>query len=138
MSWAMNHEQRRAAKKHLAAENKKWPEQLVPWAPEDWPSSGPPGLVRVFRSRHFLVQEFKAVAPAIARLSVNRTAIDGKRWVEGVSWDELQAIKKQCGYGDHDAVEVFPRDVDVVNVANMRHLWILDQTEPLRFAWRAS
>ena len=79
-----------------------------------------------------------ASAPAIVRLSVNRTAIEGPRWKEGVSWDELQAIKRQCGYGDHDAVEVFPRDVDVVNVANMRHLWILDPAQPLPFAWRAS
>lgn len=138
MSLGMNREQRRAAKQVLAAENKKWPEHLVPWDPEDWPTSGPPGIVRVFRSRQFLVQEFTATAPAIARLSVNRTAIAGVRWVEGVTWDELQAIKAQCGYGDHDAVEVYPRDVDVVNVANMRHLWILDPAQPLPFAWRAS
>ena len=31
------------------------------------------------------------------------------------------------------AVEVFPADDQVVNVANMRHLWVLP--EPLPFAW---
>jgi hypothetical protein len=32
---------------------------------------------------------------------------------------------------------VFPPDTDVVNVANMRHLWIL-APGTLAFAWRAS
>lgn len=130
----MNHDQRRAAKRELAAGNKKWPEHLVQWKPEDWPTSGPPGLLRVFRSRYFLVQEFKAPAPALVRLSVNRTAIAGTRWLEGVSWDELQEIKNPCGYEQHDAMEVFPCQTDVVNVANMRHLWVL--IEPLSFVWR--
>lgn len=43
-------------------------------------------------------------------------------------------IKRQLGYGDFDAVEVYPKDNDVVNVANIRHLFILN--EPLPFIWR--
>ncbi len=49
-------------------------------------------------------------------------------------WDELQRIKSECGYGNTDAIEIYPADDDVVNVANMRHLWILDSRIP--FAWR--
>jgi len=35
---------------------------------------------------------------------------------------------------DADAIEIFPADMDVVNVANMRHLWVM--AEPVEFAWR--
>lgn len=53
---------------------------------------------------------------------------------DGISWDALQEIKGAVGYADRDAVEIYPRDADVVNVANMRHLWITP--EPIAFAWR--
>jgi hypothetical protein len=43
-------------------------------------------------------------------------------------------IKNAVGYQDRDAVEVYPSQTDVVNVSNMRHLWILP--EKLDFAWR--
>lgn len=117
-------------------ENAKWPAQLKEWPREEWPNHGAPGVLRVFRSRHFLVQEFAAVAPAIVRLSVNRAAItaDGG-WRQDITWEELQRLKREAGYGDFDAVEVFPPDTDVVNVANMRHLWILP-ADTLAFAWR--
>jgi hypothetical protein len=87
----------------------------------------------VYRSKRFLVQAF-IDDHVVARLSIARTRLDGVRWQDGISWDELQQIKRECGYGDLDAVEVFPADGDVVNVANMRHLWILER--PLPFAWR--
>ncbi|MGL0761287.1 DUF4222 domain-containing protein [Citrobacter freundii] len=56
------------------------------------------------------------------------------RWKDGISWDALQEIKNAVGYADRDAVEIYPAQKDVVNVANMRHLWIVN--EPLNFAWR--
>jgi hypothetical protein len=37
------------------------------------------------------------------------------------------------GFGAADALEVYPRDGDVVNVANIRHLWVL--RDPLPWAW---
>lgn len=90
--------------------------------------------LRVLRSRDFLVQEFAANAPAKVRLSVCRTTLYGDRWQDGITWDDLQQIKRECGYGDADAIEVFPADADVVNVANMRHLWVM--SEPVACAWR--
>lgn len=123
----------RAQRREMARANAKLPLylQLVPR--EQWPDPYAPQL-RVWRSRDFLVQEFAAPAPACVRLSVNRTTLAGDRWSDNITWDELQDIKEQCGYRMADAVEVYPQAGDVVNVANMRHLWIM--REPLPFAWR--
>ena len=62
------------------------------------------------------------------------TSLQGERWADGLSWEDLMALKRQCGRGDRDALEVYPADKDVVNVANMRHLWL--PAEPVAFAWR--
>lgn len=123
----------RAQRREMARISAKLPLalQLVPR--HEWPNPSGPQL-RVWRSRHFLVQEYHAPEPACVRLSVNRTELAGDRWTENISWDELQDIKAQCGYPMADAVEVYPSAGDVVNVANMRHLWVL--RERLAFAWR--
>jgi hypothetical protein len=73
----------------------------------------------------------------LVRLSVLRTTLDAHtgRWLDGIAWDQLQDIKAQCGYAHHDAVEVYPRACDTVNVANLRHLWVM--REPVAFGWRA-
>lgn len=100
-----------------------------------WPASQfDPKRFAVFLSTDYLVQAFNE-DDGVIRLSINKAKMGiNRRWVDGVSWDELQEIKNQCGYADFDAVEVYPRENDVVNVANMRHLWILP--EKLSFAWR--
>ncbi|OGT54680.1 MAG: hypothetical protein A3E01_10030 [Gammaproteobacteria bacterium RIFCSPHIGHO2_12_FULL_63_22] len=126
-------EERRA----LEAENKRWPANLVR-VPEEAldrrsiiPRDHQPD--EVWRSRDFLVQVFNEKA-GVVRLSVIRTCHDGNQWADGITWDELQRLKMECGRGDKEAVEVFPRDRDVVNVSNIRHLWVLP--EPLPFVWR--
>lgn len=45
---------------------------------------------------------------------------------DGITWDELQRIKSECGFGGKDGVEMYPRDEDVVNTANIRHLYIFE------------
>lgn len=132
---AGNREHRRSAQKFIAQENAKWPNELKVWPREDWPNPSA-SVSRVLRSKTFLVQEYAADAPAIVRLSVNRAAIsnDGG-WQQDITWEELQRLKREAGYGDFEAVEVFPTDENVVNVANMRHLWILPAGS-LAFAWR--
>jgi hypothetical protein len=95
----------------------------------------PPGQIEVWRSRDFLVQIFDDGQPGILRMTVCRTKHSGNNWHDNITWDELQALKHECGHGDLDAVEVYPRDRDVVNVANMRHLFIF--AAPLPFAWRS-
>jgi len=91
--------------------------------------------IAVWRSRDYLVQAYDESC-GIIRLSINRTEVrPDRQWKDGLSWDELQEIKRQCGYGEAYALEVYPRDQDVVNVANMRHLWIMP--EPLPIGWFA-
>lgn len=117
---------------YLAADNKNYGPVLKPF---DFPKTGaPPGLQKVWRSSRFMAQLYHENGGV--RLSINRTAIDvvTGRWIDGITWDELQALKAQAGFGDRMAVEIYPADGHVVNVANMRHLWILD--DPLPFAWK--
>lgn len=47
---------------------------------------------------------------------------DGK---DGISWDDLQKIKNECAGEDSVAVEIYPKENDVVNETNMRHLWVM-------------
>lgn len=131
MSITTTREQRR----QLARESAKFTAALTEIPRSQWPNPDGPQL-RVLRSREFLVQEFPADGQALVRLSVNVTSMDGTRWKDGITWEELQHIKAEAGYPMHDAVEVFPRTTDVVNVANMRHLWVMRELVP--FAWRKS
>lgn len=127
---------RRAAEKHLEQDRLKWPTHLVPVPHEQWPEgSGRKMPTEIWRSRNFLLQVFPW-SDSVVRLSICRTAIqrDGN-WQQEITWDELQDLKRQCGMGDHDAVEIYPADSDVVNVANMRHLWVLKDHD-LDFIWR--
>ncbi len=123
----------RAQRRKLKLDNAKQPAALREVPREQWPNPYAPQL-RVWRSKDFLVQEFYAAAPAKIRLSVCRTTLLGDRWQDGITWDDLQRLKRKCGYGNADAIEIFPADTDVVNVANMRHLWIM--ADPVTCAWR--
>jgi hypothetical protein len=131
-----NREHRRAAAKYLQEQNQRYPAHLVEVPRDEWPERAPPGLLRALRSRTYLVQVFnEGHAGVLVRLTVNRTGITPRGgWVQDIPWEDLQRLKREAGYGHCDAVEVFPPDEDVVNVANMRHLWVL--VEPLPFAWR--
>lgn len=121
----------RAQRQRLKTENKKQSKTLTSVPCSEWPENKKQ-MIGVWRSREFLVQEYRENGNI--RLSVNRTEMqaDG-RWSDNISWDELQDIKRQVGFGDSYAVEVYPKDKDVVNDANMRHLWILPS--PLKIGW---
>ncbi len=43
---------------------------------------------------------------------------------DGITWDELQAIKDER-FPNHTAVEIYPPHDEIVNEANIRHLWIV-------------
>ncbi|HBL8902008.1 TPA: hypothetical protein LTW63_004002 [Enterobacter hormaechei] len=102
---------------------------------ESWPiKMYDPKRSQVWVNAYFLVREFKE-ADGVIRLSINTTSMGGSgRWKDGITWDALQEIKNAVGYQDRDAVEIFPAQKDLVNVANMRHLWIVPESIP--FAWR--
>lgn len=135
MPAVMNRSQRRVAQKHMRKESATYPAHLVKIPTSEWPISSTAGPQQVWRSRDYLVQVFSAPEGCMCRLSVNRTQLSGNNWSEDIPWTELQRLKREVGFGLFDAVEVYPSDKDVVNVAAMRHIWIM--VDPLTFAWRA-
>lgn len=103
---------------------------------QSYPNAAHPPT-NVWQSRKYLVQLFDETPLQnidTRRMTVCRVTLgDDGHWDAGLSWDELQDIKREIGFGDWYGVEIYPRDVDVVNVANMRHLWLL--AVPLPLGW---
>lgn len=127
--------------RQLRRDNLAWPETLAPVPRAMWPApAGVSDLSRfdVLRSSRFLVQMFEE-RDGIVRMSVNRTEWDERanRWREDIGWDDLQRLKREAGYADRCAVEVLPPDRLVVNVANMRHVFIYPAGIVPKFAWGA-
>lgn len=117
---------------YLVRENRNHPPQMVPM---DLTETIPPeGCIAAWRSNRFLAQLY-APENGAQRISICRTMIDTDtgRWVDGITWDEIQEVKRQIGFGDRAAVEIYPEQTSIVNVANMRHIWLVDA---LPFAWR--
>lgn len=129
---------RREHKREIQEFIKTLPAELTLVSKWEYPQIDP-CPIRVWRSRKYLVQLYEETAPGypgLLRMSVNRTTVnpDGS-WQDGITWDELQTIKREIGYGDRCAVEVYPADQNVINVANIRHLWIFEQAPS--FVWEA-
>lgn len=118
-------------------ENREYPEALIEMTPSEilevrFQSGSRP--VRVWRSRRFLVTLW--LEPnGYRRLSVRRTEFNFSTGeaLDGISWDDLQRLKSEAGFGHVCAVEVYPPDARVVNVAPMRHLFLLDEVPP--YVW---
>lgn len=134
-------DERRRAILAMEKDNESYPDRLqelvldsrLAGYPNDWARP-----VRVLRSREFVMQVFEE-ADGMLRLSVNRTHVDPAtlRWLDGITWDELQELKSQAGYGDREAVEIYPADTNVVNVGSLRHLWVLPAGERMPFSWQS-
>lgn len=120
-------------RRRLQAENLKQPSVLRQIPEAEWPAHYDFTLREVWRSKHYLVQVIDEPNGFI-RLSVCRTNHNGTGWCDAITWDELQRVKREVGLGERDALELFPADRDLVNVANFRHLWVTPQ--PVSFAWR--
>jgi len=118
----------------MARDNAYRPPILEMVTKDRWPAENyDPKRIEVWISNKYLVQVFTE-DNFVLRVSVCRTSVrQNGRWSDGLSWDDLQDIKRQIGREDSYAIEVYPRDRDIVNVANMRHLWILP--EPLNVGW---
>ena len=132
---------RRAVAAEMRKESATWPAHLVEVPKSEWPppTHGVTRPVAVWRSRSFLVQQYAEAPTAfveVRRLTVNRVTMGSSgHWDQDISWDDLQRCKRETGHGDWYAVEIYPRDRDIVHVANMRHLWLL--SEPLSIGWFA-
>ena len=120
--------QRRIMKKLEA----KQPSTLHPLPRSEWPKHPHFEPLEVWRSRGFLVQ-ICAEPNGYERMTVCRTTHNAESWDDLITWDELMALKRECGRGDRDALELYPADRDVVNVANMRHLFF--PPHPVEFKW---
>jgi hypothetical protein len=92
-----------------------------------------PNMIEVWCSNQFLIQIYKD--NNYIRLTISRISkkLDGG-WEDGITWDELFKIKNEIGFADQDCVELYPCECDVVNIANMRHLWVMPKK--VDFAWR--
>lgn len=127
----------REQRRQLERENLRWPVAMHEIPRDEWPGSSLPTEsqpIEFWRSRHFVAGVYQE-AGGILRVSVNRAVMGpGGRWVDGITWDELQQVKREIGRGDRFAVEVYPADRDLVDVANVRHLWLLPEAPA--FAWR--
>ena len=122
----------RQQRREMKRENSKQPAWLEVIPESKWPNTVDKRL-KVWRSKDFLVQAFKE-RDGMVRLSINRTSLgDNGRWIENITWEELMELKRQAGFGDFYAIEVYPQDKQIVNVANMRHLWVVDN--PLNIGW---
>lgn len=129
---------RKIIAREIEKESRRFGEEMVPLRLElahlaSFAFGSRAQVKRVFRNRRFLAVVYDENGQT--RLSVCRTAVEVEtgRFLGGISWDELQAVKSACGFGESWAVEVYPADSSVVDVANMRHLWILPA--PPAFAW---
>lgn len=85
-------------RRELERENKKWPIALKLVPNHRWElKSFEPNRVEVWRSQEFLVQVFIEKNQTL-RMSVSRTEPDANgEWVDGISWDELQRLKREIG-----------------------------------------
>jgi hypothetical protein len=131
-------EELRKQAKLLKERRKEWPEKLTKLTEAETPEGRPKMVKEIWRCKEFLAQVFDTNDPNIIRISVNRTLLDvtNRRWRDGITWEDLMEIKLQLGYGEQDAVEVLPAETDIVNVANMRHIFVFAEGYPLDFIWR--
>jgi len=100
------------------------------------PQSAPHEVAAVWGSRDYFVTLWRD--QGFERLTINSTTFDHdtQRWADGLDWDTLMRLKDQAGYAHRWAVEVFPPDDEIVDDANMRHLWLLPEAPD--YAWRTN
>lgn len=60
----------------------------------------------------------------------------GKRAKDGIHWDDIQRLKAEAGFATAWAVECYPAAGQVVDVANMRHIFIMPEAPD--WAWKRS
>lgn len=135
MSFRLSKTELKEARAYMARENARHGLEFVPAVLPPWAPKPPLRMLRALRNKHFLVQEYRELCDmVIVRLSIQRTMLNDRgEWLDGITWEQLQAVKDAIGYADHEAVEIYPRQAHIVNVANIRHLWIL--RTPLPFGW---
>lgn len=127
----------------LIAESMRFPISLQQIAEKDWPpltkkvqTLQDTKISEVWRNRRFMVLVYPE-KDGIERLTCFKTIMkdDGSRFEDGITWDDLQSLKYQCGRGDRWALEIYPAETKIVNVSNMRHLWVLPEGQKPTMGW---
>lgn len=126
--WIEN-EKNRVKSRHMVEQAMDWLDDA-----DEGDSDGRP--LRCWRSRDYSAMLFRDRASGLLRLAITRVQLDKYtlEYRDGISWDALQQIKNETMGTDVWAVECYPPQHLVQNVANMRHLWILE--EPPAFGWK--
>jgi len=79
----------------------------------------PRGLLAAWSNNHVAAQLFRVRGIEAFRLSI-------RRFDEvPLTWDEVQDAKNKTIGADAMAIEIYPPADELVDVANMRHLWML-------------
>jgi hypothetical protein len=117
----------------------QYPKDLTPVSYDDIKDVPLPDEQRpdfAWLSRKYLVLLYAENHPEnVFRVSVCSTKKNQNGWLDGFSWDELNEIKRAIGFHDWYAIEIYPPDEKIVNVANFRHLWIMEKS--LGIGWNA-
>lgn len=137
-------------RRSIQQENLKWPLKLVQVSPDLWKpqdttvrlktgNADPSPMIDVWRSRSLVVQVYD-IGNGLLRLSMHRTEWDNHlgRFKDGLSWDRLQTVKDDLGYGDRVGLEVYPPNDLMVNIANIRHMVLLPAGEIPSYVWTNS
>ena len=127
----LNREQRRALEKVKRQLIASYPDtlEIVPENDPDMPySSHPQDIDKIYRSKKYTVIVWNV--PAGKKLSIQRNEWDShtNRYKDQITWDEIMEIKRQVGFGEQNAIEFYPPDSQVINIANVRHIWLLPQS----------
>lgn len=125
----LNREQRRALEKATRLLISTYPDtlEIVPENDLNVPySSHPEDIKTIFRSKKYTVILWKQNRiDGKQRFSISRNEWNSKerRYVGDISWDEIMEIKRQIGLGDVECWEYYPKDNEIINEANMRHIF---------------
>ena len=90
----------------------------------------PPDLIMAWCNQRFAVQQFHR--NGLTWLSIRKHVNGSKE----PSWAELQRIKNELIGLERQAVQVYPRQSELVDQADMYHLWLYDEGDecPFNFA----
>lgn len=126
----MNREQRRASKSNGRKMMKGGWNDFEDWTQKAVESFPPYGLFRFFKNNIYTVQHFKNDSDwgVIDHLMCRRNDESAVH-----SWQELQLIKNTLMGENRTAIEVYPSKQELVDDANIYHLWVLPEHFRLPF-----
>ena len=115
----------RRTKQIIRAENAKYGRDFVK-IPHDEVTVNP-NFIEAWRNNILLVQVWEG--PPL-NLKFTRTELDERGCIlAGITWDQMFLAKNEIAHGayaDLDFVEFFPAAENLINVANVRHLYQLE------------